>query len=95
MTISQEQIKGVAYLARLGLSDSDVPVYANNLNNILALMAQMQAVDTTDVAPMAHAFDATQPLRPDAITEGNERDELLAIAPATEFGLYLVPQVIE
>jgi len=95
MTISQEQIKGVAYLARLGLAESDVPVYAKNLNNILALMAQMQAVDTTDVAPMAHAFDATQPLRTDAVTEGNERDELLAIAPSSEFGLYLVPQVIE
>lgn len=95
MTISSAEIKGVAFLARLGLSENDIPVYEKNLNNILALMAQMQAVDTSAVAPMAHAFDATQPLREDVVSEGNERDALLAIAPATEFGLYLVPQVIE
>lgn len=95
MTISSSEIKGVAFLARLGLSDTDIPVYEKNLNNILKLMAELQAVDTSHVAPMAHAFDAVQPLRPDHVTEGNQRDALLAIAPASEFGLYLVPQVIE
>jgi aspartyl-tRNA(Asn)/glutamyl-tRNA(Gln) amidotransferase subunit C len=95
MTISQAEIKGVAFLARLGLAEQDIPVYEKNLNNILALMAQMQAVDTSHLAPMAHAFDASQPLRADVVSEGDQRDALLAIAPATEFGLYLVPQVIE
>lgn len=95
MTISAEQIKAVAHLARLGISDSDLPVYEKNLNNILDLVAQMQTVDTTQVAPMTHAFDASQPLRDDTVTEGDQRDALLSIAPASEFGLYLVPQVIE
>ena len=95
MTISQSDIKKVASLARLAFSENDLPIFDKNLNNILSLMTQMQAVDTSHVSPMSHAFDTTQPLRPDVVTEDNQRDALLAIAPATEFGLYLVPQVIE
>ncbi|WP_134604273.1 Asp-tRNA(Asn)/Glu-tRNA(Gln) amidotransferase subunit GatC, partial [Pseudomonas aeruginosa] len=65
------------------------------LNNILGLIDQMQAVDTSGVEPLAHPLEATQRLRPDAVTETDHRDAYQTIAPAVEEGLYLVPKVIE
>jgi len=59
------------------------------------MIDQMQSVDTSQVAPMAHPFDATQRLRADIVTETNQRDYLQLNAPATQSGLYLVPKVIE
>ncbi len=95
MTISHQEIKNVAFLARLGLDEKDIPTYDKNLNNILALMAQMQTVDTSHISPMSHTSGESQPLRADIATEPEQRDAVLANAPATEFGLFLVPQVIE
>ena len=67
----------------------------DQLNNIFALIEQMQAVDTGGVAPMAHAQDLAQRLRPDAVTEHDQRDTFQQLAPEVEAGLYLVPKVIE
>ena len=64
-------------------------------HGILELVDQMQAVDTSDIEPMANPLDATQLLRADEVTEGNRRDAFQAIAPAVENGLYLVPKVID
>ena len=72
-----------------------IPGYARNLSDILALVEQLNAVDTAGVEPMAHPLDATQRLRPDEVTETDEREAFQAIAPQTEAGLYLVPKVIE
>jgi len=55
----------------------------------------MQAVDTTGIEPLAHPLEASQRLRPDQVTESNQREAYQAIAPSTESGLYLVPKVIE
>ncbi len=55
----------------------------------------MQAVNTTDIAPMAHPLDAVQRLRSDVVTEENQRDQLQTVSPAVENGLFLVPKVIE
>ncbi|MBE9564185.1 MAG: Asp-tRNA(Asn)/Glu-tRNA(Gln) amidotransferase subunit GatC, partial [Proteobacteria bacterium] len=74
---------------------ADLQSYATNLSNILDLVAQMDAVDTTGVTPMSHPFDAVQRLREDTVTEVNRREEFQKIAPNTEDGLYLVPKVIE
>ncbi len=87
-------IEKVANLARLTLSEEDKANYPTQLNNILELANQMQSVDTTDITPLAHPIEATQPLRVDAVTEENQRDLFQSIAPSTESGLYLVPQVI-
>lgn len=87
-------IEKVANLARLNLTAEDKANYPTQLNTILNLAEQMQAVNTTGILPLAHPFDASQPLRDDVVTEVNERDLFQAIAPATESGLYLVPQVI-
>ncbi|WP_038834221.1 Asp-tRNA(Asn)/Glu-tRNA(Gln) amidotransferase subunit GatC [Pseudomonas aeruginosa] len=79
----------------MGLSEADLPRTTETLNNILGLIDQMQAVDTSGVEPLAHPLEATQRLRPDAVTETDHRDAYQTIAPAVEEGLYLVPKVIE
>ena len=95
MSLDKTDVEKIAHLARLAIDDSDIPDYARNLNNIFNLVEQLSAVDTTDIIPMAHPLDATQRLRPDAVTEPNLREQFQAIAPKTEDGVYLVPQVIE
>jgi aspartyl-tRNA(Asn)/glutamyl-tRNA(Gln) amidotransferase subunit C len=69
--------------------------YLKDLSDILEFVAQMNAVDTEAVTPMAHPLDLPQRLRADEVTEENQRDLFQAIAPLTEAGLYLVPKVIE
>ncbi len=95
MSLTQDDVKKIAHLARLSISDADIPAYEKELSNILGLVEQMNAVDTSDVSPMAHPLDMAQRLRDDVVTEENHRDEYQSIAPSTEKGLYLVPQVIE
>jgi aspartyl-tRNA(Asn)/glutamyl-tRNA(Gln) amidotransferase subunit C len=72
-----------------------VAAYARNLSSILDLVAQMNAVDTRGVQPLAHPLAMTQRLRPDEATEPDQRALFQSIAPQVEAGLYLVPKVIE
>lgn len=95
MSLDNEQVKRIAHLARLSLDDNEASAYANDLSNILALVEQMEQCDTSNITPMAHPLDLDQRLRPDQVTEENQRDNLQACAPATEDGLFLVPRVIE
>jgi aspartyl-tRNA(Asn)/glutamyl-tRNA(Gln) amidotransferase subunit C len=95
MSIEVDEVKKIAKLAALNVADADLPAYATNLSNILDLVAQMDAVDTTGVTPMSHPFDAVQRLREDVVTEVDRREAFQQIAPKTEDGLYLVPKVIE
>jgi aspartyl-tRNA(Asn)/glutamyl-tRNA(Gln) amidotransferase subunit C len=95
MALDANAVAKIAHLARLGINPEDVPEYARNLSAILAFVEQLNAVDTTGVIPLAHPLDATQRLRPDVVTETNDRDNFQSVAPQTEDGLYLVPQVIE
>jgi aspartyl-tRNA(Asn)/glutamyl-tRNA(Gln) amidotransferase subunit C len=95
MSIEVDEVKKIAKLAALNVDDADIQSYATNLSNILDMVAQMEAVDTTGVTPMSHPFDAVQRLREDEVTDFNRREDFQAIAPATEDGLYLVPKVIE
>ena len=95
MTLKNEDVRSIAQLARLQISDSSVEQLTTDLSNILALAEQMKAVDTTNVIPMAHPMDATQRLRDDDVTETNQRDKFQSIAPDVENGLYRVPRVIE
>jgi aspartyl-tRNA(Asn)/glutamyl-tRNA(Gln) amidotransferase subunit C len=88
-------IEKVAHLANFTLSEQDKATYPAQLENILALAEQMNAVPTDNIAPLAHPMEATQPLRDDVATETDQRELFQSIAPATESGLYLVPQVIE
>ncbi|MDF0730318.1 Asp-tRNA(Asn)/Glu-tRNA(Gln) amidotransferase subunit GatC [Pseudomonas entomophila] len=95
MALQRSDVEKIAHLARLGLNESELPRITDALNSILGLVDQMQAVDTTGIEPLAHPLEATQRLRPDQVTESNQRDRYQAIAPSTESGLYLVPKVIE
>jgi aspartyl-tRNA(Asn)/glutamyl-tRNA(Gln) amidotransferase subunit C len=95
MSLTKQDVENIAHLARLAIDDADIPNYANNLSNILELVEQMNAIETTDVEPMAHPLDAVQRLRKDEVTEQNQRDHYQQVAPLTEAGLYLVPKVIE
>ncbi len=95
MSLTLEQVKRIAHLARIEISDDEALTTQGHLNGIFQLIEEMQAVDTRGVEPMAHAQDVSQRLRDDAVTEGDRRAAYLAVAPDTEAGLYLVPKVIE
>ena len=95
MSLSDDQIRRIARLARVAVQPGEVRAVGERLNRILALIDEMQAVDTAGIEPMAHALDLVQRLRPDEATEPDRRQDYQAVAPATEDGLYLVPRVIE
>ena len=95
MSLTTADIKKIAHLARLNLSEEDVIQYTEQLSGILDFVEQMNQVDTANREPVAHSLDISQRLRPDAVTEIDQRTAFQAIAPQVEAGLYLVPQVIE
>lgn len=95
MAISEKELGRVAELARIRLDTATVVEVTRRIGEILAMIDRMQAVDTRDVAPMAHPLETVQRLREDAVTEGEQRERFLAIAPQAEAGLFLVPRVIE
>ncbi|PTD95810.1 Asp-tRNA(Asn)/Glu-tRNA(Gln) amidotransferase subunit GatC [Pseudothauera lacus] len=95
MSLSLEQVRRVAQLARIELTDADAAATQAKLNGIFDLIEQMQAVDTTGIEPMSHPQDLATRLRTDAVSEADRRDAFQRIAPQTENGLYLVPKVIE
>ena len=95
MALERSDVEKIAHLARLALTESEIPQTTATLNNILGLIDAMQAVDTTGIEPLAHPLEATQRLRADTVTEQNQRDAYQAVAPAVENGLFLVPKVIE
>ncbi|MEE4660220.1 MAG: Asp-tRNA(Asn)/Glu-tRNA(Gln) amidotransferase subunit GatC [Halieaceae bacterium] len=95
MSVDQTELENVAALARIRVSADDAAELTRRIGNILELVDQMQAVDTTGVEPLANPLNASQRLRADEVTEVDRRDAFQAIAPATEDGLYLVPRVID
>jgi aspartyl-tRNA(Asn)/glutamyl-tRNA(Gln) amidotransferase subunit C len=95
MSLSHDDVRKIAHLARLAVSDADVDAYARNLSRILDFVEQMEAVETDHVLPMAHPQDTAQRLREDVVSETDQRERFQATAPAVEAGLYLVPKVIE
>ena len=95
MSLDKEQVQHIAMLARLRLADDEFAETVDKLSRIVDFVDQLQAGPTDDVVPMAHPLNQTQRLRPDAVTEPNEREHVQQNAPSTADGLYLVPKVIE
>ncbi len=95
MKLTHQDIKKISHLARLTFPDNQMDKIAGELNNILHLIEHLNQEDTDTIEPLAHPLEATQPLRPDLVSEHNERDLFLKNAPETDMGLYIVPQVIE
>ena len=95
MSLTSDDVKRVAKLARLGLTEAETTETLTQLNSILGLVDQMQQIDTNGVAPLAHPLELMQTLRADAVTETDQREKFQAIAPQADAGLYLVPRVVE
>ena len=95
MTLTADDVKKIAYLARLGIEQHDIESYAQDLSGMLELMTLMGETNTDGVLPMAHPMDQSQRLRADVVTENDNRANFQALAPQVEDGLYLVPKVIE
>ena len=95
MSLTPDDVKAIARLARLAIAEQDIPAYAKNLSSILDFVAQLDRADTSKVQPMAHPLDMTQRLREDAVTDQAQRERYQENAPQVEAGLYLVPKVVE
>lgn len=95
MSLDQAEVINISRLAAIAVEPSELEPLGAKLSNILDLFEQLQAVDTQGIEPMAHPLDQVQRLRTDEVSEADQREKFQAIAPATEKGLYLVPQVIE
>jgi aspartyl-tRNA(Asn)/glutamyl-tRNA(Gln) amidotransferase subunit C len=88
-------IKHLSRLAQLALTETEQSAALEDLERIISMVDQMQAIDTDGVEPLAHPLDADQRLRADAVTESVDRELFQQGAPATRDGLYLVPRVVE
>ena len=89
-------IARIAHLARLALTDAEVPVYSQSMTRIMNLVDELQRADTSGVEPMSHSLPgAAARLRTDVVSESDHRADYQRNAPQVEAGLYLVPRVIE
>ena len=95
MALDKQTVCEIGRLARIYVDEVDIDRYASQLSTILEFVEQMNKVGTDNVVPLSHPQDRVLRMREDAITEGDRRDDLQSVAPATENGLYLVPRVIE
>jgi aspartyl-tRNA(Asn)/glutamyl-tRNA(Gln) amidotransferase subunit C len=95
MALTLDDVARIAHLARIEITEAEAGRTLAQLNDIFALIARMQAVDTTGVEPMSHPLGGAQRLREDAVTDAGGREAGMANAPAQQDGLFLVPRVIE
>ena len=95
MSLDKDQVRHIASLARLNLADDEYAESVAKLSKIVEFVDQLSRADTSGVVPMAHPLDAVQRLRPDVVTETDERDRFQENTASVSGGLYLVPKVIE
>jgi len=95
MSLSHQDVARIARLSRIAVTDAEIDAVNRQLNSILGLIEQMQAVNTDGIEPMAHPQDVSLRLREDVVTEPSRREACQAVAPQVEKGLFLVPKVIE
>jgi aspartyl-tRNA(Asn)/glutamyl-tRNA(Gln) amidotransferase subunit C len=95
MSVSPEQARHIAKLARIAMSDAELERLVPELNNILGWVEQLGEVDTDGVEPLATVVDQKLRLRDDVVNDGNIRDAILANAPEAQHGFFAVPKVIE
>jgi len=93
--VDSEEVRKIAHLARLAVSEEDLSGYVDDLSNILDLVEEMNTAEVGNVSPMAHPLNMSQRLRSDEVTDSNQIEQLLANAPVAEKQLFLVPKVIE
>ena len=94
MALSEEQVREVAVLARLGLSDEQITLLTGELSGILAHIEKIGELDLSGVEPMAHAVDVKNVTRPDARRPGLTQEEALSNAPESESGAFVIPRIV-
>ena len=95
MSLSDQELKEIAYLARISVKEESLPSLKKELEDILGLFKELDKANTSKVKAMSHPLDLSQPTRQDEVTEEDLRDELLKNAPSVKSGLFLVPKVID
>jgi aspartyl-tRNA(Asn)/glutamyl-tRNA(Gln) amidotransferase subunit C len=96
MSLTRKDVEGIAHLARLSITEAELPVYVDSLSKILSFVEQLNAAAVDAVEPMAHPLsDQVQRMRPDEVVDNDRREKYQRNAPRVEAGLYLVPKVIE
>ena len=95
MSVTPEQVRHIAKLARIAMSEEEIERLVPEINNILGWVEQLGEVDTDGVEPLTAVIGQKLRLREDAVSDGDCRDEVLANAPAAEHGFFAVPKVIE
>ena len=96
MSLTRHDVENIAHLARLEISEAQLPLYVDSLAKILSFVEQLNAADTAAVEPMAHPLaEQVQRLRPDEVVDSDQHEKYQRNAPRVAAGLYLVPKVIE
>ncbi|MGB0627038.1 MAG: Asp-tRNA(Asn)/Glu-tRNA(Gln) amidotransferase subunit GatC [Alphaproteobacteria bacterium] len=95
MALDTDTVRRIARLARIHVDDADLAPLADELNNILGWIEQLDEVDTDGVEPMTSVVEMVQRLRADRMNDGNLQDDVLANAPAAADGFFAVPKVVE
>jgi aspartyl-tRNA(Asn)/glutamyl-tRNA(Gln) amidotransferase subunit C len=95
MSVTNEQVRHIAKLARIAMSEDEIERLAPELNNILRWVEQLGEVNTDGIEPLATVIDQKLRLRDDIVNDGNVRDDVLANAPEAQHGFFAVPKVIE
>jgi aspartyl-tRNA(Asn)/glutamyl-tRNA(Gln) amidotransferase subunit C len=95
-SLTRQDVEKIAHLARLSITEREMPVYVTSLSSIVNFVDELSRAQTGGVEPMAHPLDGQhQRLRPDVVTENDNREKYQVNAPAVQAGLYVVPRVIE
>jgi aspartyl-tRNA(Asn)/glutamyl-tRNA(Gln) amidotransferase subunit C len=94
MSLSEEQVRHVAVLARLGLTDEQVKRLSGELSGILEHIDKIGELDLADVEPMAHAVDVVNVTRPDEVRPGLTQEQALTNAPEAEGGAFVIPRIV-
>ena len=95
MALDEKNIKDIAHLARLKIEENEVAESLADFSSILSMINEMQTVNTENIVPLSNTHEQTQKLRKDVVTESNDREKLLNLAPRATDGLFLVPRVID
>ncbi len=96
MSLKRQDVEKIAHLARLSITEREMPVYVTSLSSIVDFVDELSRAQTGNVEPMAHPLDGQhQRLRPDVVSESDNHEKYQANAPAVQAGLYVVPRVIE
>lgn len=95
MELDTKTVTKIAHLSRLAVSDEDKEGYKNDLSSILNWVEQLEEVDTQNVPQLFSVTDASLPRRSDVVTDGNQQEAIVANAPSSDYGCFVVPKVME